>query len=348
MTQPAARTNRTPRPPYGPFAALAVALACGAPQPAAPPAAGPDPVPAPDFTVAAENTHNRWSATIPPILTVPSGAVVEVFTKEASDGQITPETTAEELAAVDFGLIHALTGPIAVEGAAPGDLLAVTIHEAEVLGPGWAGIFPGFGFLADEFTEPWIRSFEMARGATEARFNDRITLPLAPFPGVLGVAPATDEMLVTIPPRENGGNMDNRHMRPGATVYLPVQVRGANFSIGDTHAVQADGEVSGSAIEAPMRLVIGLEVLPNPRGITEPEYETDDYYATTGFATTIDEAARRATRHMIAYLAAAHGLTREEAYVLCSLAGDLKISETVDVPHMLVSMHLPKSIFRTN
>ena len=331
------------------LAALALAAACGSPAPAPAPApepeSEPDPIPTPEYTLPAENTHNRWSATIPPILTVPSGAVVEIFTKEASDGQITLETTAEDLVNVDFGLIHALTGPIAVEGAEPGDLLAVTIHEAEVQGPGWAGIFPGFGFLADEFTDPWLRSFDMASGATEVRFNDHITLALSPFPGVLGVAPATDEMLVTIPPRENGGNMDNRHMRPGATVYIPVQVPGANFSIGDTHAVQGDGEVSGSAIEVPMRLVVTLEVLPNPRGITVPEYETDEYYAVTGFDPSIDEAAKKATRNMIAWLVVEHGLTPEEAYVLCSLAGDLKISETVDVPNMLVSMHMPKSIF---
>ena len=281
------------------LAALAL-FACAPPAPAPAPEAPEASAPAPGFTLTAENTHNRWSATIPPVLTVPSGAIVEVFTREASDGQITAATNAGDLASVDFGLIHALTGPIAVEGASPGDLLAVTIHEAEVRGPGWAAIFPGFGFLADEFTEPWIRAFEMEPGAEEVRFSDQVTLPLAPFPGVLGVAPDTEEMLVTIPPRENGGNMDNRYLRPGATVYLPVQVAGANFSIGDAHAVQGDGEVSGSAIEAPMRLVVELEVMPNPRGIREPEYETDDYYATTGFATTIDEAARKATRSMIA------------------------------------------------
>ena len=327
---------------------LALALACAPPAPETPVAevAEPAPVPTPDFTLGSETTHNRWSAAIPPLLSVPSGAVVEVRTKEASDGQITPDTTVDDLADLDFGRIHALTGPIEVEGARPGDLLAVTLHEIEVAGWGWATILPGFGFLADEFTEPWIRGFDLAPGATEAVFNERVTLPLDPFAGVLGVAPATDEMLVTIPPRENGGNMDNRHMRVGTTVYLPVQVEGAMFSIGDTHAVQGDGEVSGTAIEVPMRVVLELEVVDNPRGITEPEYETDEYYATTGFATTIDEAAKKATRSMIRYLVAERGLTPEEAYVLCSLAGDLKISETVDVPHMLVSMHLPKSIFR--
>ena len=301
--------------------------------------------PAPDFTLGIENTHNRWSATIPPVLTVPSGSVVEVLTKEASDGQITEATAAEDLAAVDFDPIHPLTGPIAVEGAQPGDVLAVTVHEVEVLGWGWATILPGFGFLADEFTEPWIRGFPMEPGATEIAFNDFITLPLDPFAGVMGVAPATDSMLVTIPPRANGGNMDNRYFGAGTTVYFPVQVEGAHFSIGDAHAVQGDGEVSGTAIEAPMRIVVELEVMENARGMVEPQYETAEFYGVTGFGVTIDEAARKATRYMIDYLVAEHGLTRDEAYVLCSLAGDLKISETVDVPHMLVSMHMPKAIF---
>ena len=134
-------------------------------------------------------------------------------------------------------------------------------------------------------------------------------------------------------------------MTAGTTVYFPVQVEGALFSIGDTHAAQGDGEVSGTAIEAPMRIVLSVEVMENTRGMVEPQYETDEYYGVTGFGTTIDEAARKATRYMIDYLVAEHGLTRNEAYVLSSLAGDLKISETVDVPHMLVSMHMPKSIF---
>lgn len=302
-------------------------------------------VPAPEFTLGSENTHNRWSRTIPPQLTVPSGAVVEVWTKEASDGQITEATTVDELADVDFGLIHALTGPIHVEGASPGDILAVTLHDVQVDGWGWATILPGFGFLAEEFTEPWIRGFPMEPGATEVAFNENITIPLDPFPGVMGVAPDTDSMLVTIPPRANGGNMDNRYMKVGTTVYFPVQVEGALFSIGDAHAAQGDGEVSGTAIETPMRFVLELEVMENTRGMVEPQYETDDFYAVTGFATTIDEAARKATRYMIEYLVAEHGLTPNEAYVLCSLVGDLKISETVDVPHMLVSMHVPKSIF---
>ena len=139
--------------------------------------------------------------------------------------------------------------------------------------------------------------------------------------------------------------MDNRHMTAGTTVYFPVFVEGALFSIGDTHAAQGDGEVSGTAVEAPMRIVYEISVVPDARPIQEPQYETDEYYAVTGYGTSIDEAARKAVLHMIDYLEAVHGIAREDAHVLCSLAGDLKISETVDMPHYLVSMHMPKEIF---
>jgi acetamidase/formamidase len=275
---------------------------------------------------------------------VPSGAVIEAYTKEATDRQLTVESTSADVPAIAFDPIHPLTGPVYVEGAEPGDILAVTLHHLEVLDWGWTGVFPGFGFLADEFTEPYLKTFAIAPGDTEVAFNERITIPLRPFAGVMGVAPPTDSMLVTIPPRANGGNMDNRHMIAGTTVYFPVFVEGALFSIGDTHAAQGDGEVAGTAIEAPMRVVYEVHVIKDGRDIQEPQYETDDYYAVTAFATTIDDAARKATRYMIDYLVDEHGLDRTEAYVLCSLAGDLKISETVDVPHMLVSMHMSKEV----
>ena len=309
-----------------------------------PQAADGDPVPEPQFTLAAENTHARWSRTIPPVLTVPSGGVVEVFTQEATGGQLSMESTVADVATLDFDRIHALTGPVYVEGAEPGDVLAVTLHDIEVGDWGWAAIVPGFGFLADVFTEPYLKLFELGPDATHAVFSDRIRLPLAPFAGVMGVAPDTDSLLVTIPPRANGGNMDNRHMTAGTTVYFPVFVAGALFSIGDAHAVQGNGEVSGTAVEAPMRIVYELNVIKGGRALQEPEYETDEYYAVTAFGTTIDEATRKATLFMIDYLVAEHGMGRSDAYVLASLAGDLKISEVVDMPHYLVSMHMPKEV----
>ena len=209
---------------------------------------------------------------------------------------------------------------------------------------GWTAIVPGFGFLADEFPDPALRTFELGKDAESIAFTDNIRIPLRPFPGVMGVAPATGEMLSTIPPRENGGNMDDPNLVEGTTVYFPVLVEGALFSIGDTHAVQGLGEVCGTAVEAPMRIVYEVNLIQGERTIQEPQYETDTYYAVTGFAETIDEAARKATRYMIDYLESVHGLSRQDAYMLASLAGDLKIAEVVDVPHVLVTMHISKAV----
>jgi acetamidase/formamidase len=276
---------------------------------------------------------------------VPSGAVVEVYTEEATDGQFRLGSPVEAVAELDFEPIHPLTGPVFVEGADPGDVLAVTLHVVELGDWGWTAIAPGFGYLAEEFPEPALKTFELGRDARSIRFAEGITVPLAPFPGVMGVAPDTDELLSTIPPRANGGNMDNKHLTAGTTVYFPVFVEGALFSIGDTHAVQGDGEVCGTALEAPMRIVYQVEVLEGWRTIHEPQYETEAFYGVTAHAETLDEAARQATRYMLDYLVEAHGLSRPDAYMLASLAGDLKISEVVDVPHVLVSMHVPKAIF---
>ena len=302
--------------------------------------------PKPTHFLKYDQTHNKFSRTIPPVLRVPSGAVIQVETKEASDDQFSPTSDLTTLAKLDFGPIHPLAGPVFVEGAKPGDILAVTLHKIRMGSWGWTAVVPGFGFLADEFPDPYLKIFKFAEGDTEVAFNDRIKIPLRPFPGVMGVAPETDEMLSTIPPRANGGNMDDPHMTEGTTVYFPVFVEGALFSIGDTHAAQGLGEVCGTAIEAPMTIVYQVSVLKGKPPIQEPQYETDDYYAVTGFAKTLDEASKKCVRYMIDYLVAHRGLSRTEAYVLCSLAGDLHVAEVVDVPHVLVTMHMPKSIFK--
>ena len=297
----------------------------------------------PEFSIS--ETHNRFSALIPPLITVPSGAVIEALVPEASDGQLTPESTVEDVLKVDFSPIHPLVGPVYVEGAEVGNVLAVTLHDIQIGAYGWSAVFPGFGFLAEEFTEPFLKIFTIEDGDAYAEFMDGVRVRLEPFPGVMGVAPATDSMLTTIPPRQNGGNMDNPHLIEGTTVYFPVLVPGALFSIGDSHAAQGLGEVSGTAIEAPMRFVYEVNVIKDKPYLQEPQYETDEYYAVTGFAKTIDEATAKATRYMIDYLEAERGLSRVEAYVLASLAGNLHIAEVVDLPHMLVTMHMDKSVF---
>ena len=319
---------------------LSLGLAgCGGPSPSI------ESVPEPDYVLHDDQTHDKFSRSIPPVISVPSGSVIEAFTHEASGGQVNIDSVVGDLADLDMSKIHTLTGPVYVEGAEPGDVLAVRLIEIESGDWGWMSIRPTMGFLAGELDVTAMKTFALNKAENTVEFADGIHIPLEPFAGVMGVAPDTDEMLSTIPPRANGGNMDDPNLVAGTTVYFPVFVPGALFSIGDTHATQGLGEVSGTAIEAPMRIVYEIRVIKGGRSIPEPQYETDAYYATTGFATTIDEAARKATRFMIDYLVEVRGLSRGDAYMLCSLAGDLMIAEVVDRPHMLVTMHMPKSIF---
>ena len=303
----------------------------------------------PDYILTADKTYHKFSRTIPPVLQVEQGAVVEVYVDEATGGQITATSTVEDLAAVDWDKVHALTGPIYVEEAEPGDILAVTLLELEPDDWGWTGIWPDFGFLIGEEETLDLKTYAINKETKSITFSDGIEVPLRPFPGIMGVAPDTDELLTTVPPRANGGNMDDPNMVAGTTVYFPVFVEGALFSIGDAHAAQGHGEVGGSAVEVPMRTLLQFEVIKKEdaawRALPEPQYETDDYYATTGFAPTIDEAAKKATRFMLDYLVETKGMKRSDAYMLCSLACDLKIAEVVDVPNMLVAMHLNKDVF---
>jgi acetamidase/formamidase len=297
----------------------------------------------PDFTLTKDQTHNKFSSSIKPILKVKSGAIIEAYTEDASDEQFNLNSTVKDLEQLDFEPIHPLTGPVFVEGAQPGDVLKVTLHEIELGDWGWNGIYPGFSFVADSIKGKYLRIYDLKDDKTKVSFNDSIQIKLNPFPGVMGVAPNTEELLSTIPPRANGGNMDDPNMTVGTSVYFPVFVEGGLFSIGDGHAVQGLGEVCGTAIEVPLRVIYQIELIKD-KSIEEPQYETKDYYATTGFGTTIDSAAKKATLFMIDYLMKEHKLSENEAYALCSLAGDLKIAETVDLPHMLVTMHMSKEV----
>jgi len=322
---------------YSPETAYAPTTAAGTPKKT---------VPESQYTLTKDQTHNKFSRSIAPVLTVTSGAVIEAFTEEASDGQFKFDSPVADLDKLDFEPIHPLTGPVYVEGAQPGDMLKVTLHQVDLVGWGWNAIIPNFGFLADTLSFNYLRTYKLEPGQKTVAFNDSIHIPLRPFPGIMGVAPNTDSLLNTIPPRANGGNMDDPNMGEGSVVYFPVFVEGGLFSIGDGHATQGLGEVCGTAIEAPLRIVYQIEVVKG-RTIQEPQYETDSYYATTGYAPTIDEAAKKATLYMVQYLQQQHGLSGAEAYALCSLAGDLQIAEVVDVPHMLVTMHMSKQVLGT-
>ena len=301
-------------------------------------------IPEPEFTISAEKNHNKFSSSIPYQIKVPDGSVVEAYTKEATGGQLNINSSLEDFEKVDMDKVHTLTGPIYVEGAEVGDVLAVELLDLEPGDWGWTGMGPEFGFLAGETDAKGFKTYKLDKENNLVHFSENISIPMKPFPGVMGVAPNTEEMLTTFPPRANGGNMDDPNLVKGVTVYFPVFVKGALFSIGDTHAVQGLGEVVGTAVECDMRIRFRLQVIKN-RSISEPQYESEDYYATTGFATTIDEAAKKATRYMVEHISKTYNMSWDEAYMLSSLIGDLKIAEVVDEPNMLVTMHIPKKVF---
>ncbi|MBX5465365.1 MAG: acetamidase/formamidase family protein [Clostridia bacterium] len=304
-------------------------------------------------TVHAAQHHFGWDRSLPPVLEVEPGETVDFEVVDASGGQLGPDSTADELARLDFGRLNPVTGPVFVRGARPGDALEVEILDFSAPAWGWTAILPGFGLLADEFPEPYLKIWELSGGRAE--FRPGIELPIRPFPGTIGVALAEPGRHDVIPPRQNGGNMDIRHLTRGARLLLPVWVEGALFSVGDTHAAQGDGEVCGTAIETPLRITLRFGLRPG-LGLSEPEYELPaaaaqpadpaGYHVTTGIAPDLMEAARRAVRNQIRWLEREHGLSRPEAYALSSVAVDLRISEVVDAPNWLVSAFLPLSIFR--
>ena len=302
--------------------------------------------------VAKDQWHLAWDHSIPPIASITSGETIAFDLLDASCGQIGPDATVETVRNLDFARVDQVNGPIFVEGASPGDTLEVEFLDLQPAAWGWTAIIPGFGLLADEFPEPAIKVWHLADGWAE--FGPGIRVPLEPFCGEIGLAPAAPGALSTIPPYRHGGNMDTKHLTRGAALFLPVEVPGALFSLGDGHAAQGDGEVCGTAIETPMRATARLTVrkdltVSEPQFLTAgplaPRTNTDRYYACDGIGPDLREAARSAVRSMIAHLQGAYGLSRTEAYMLCSVAVDLKICEIVDAPHWVVGAFLPQSIF---
>jgi formamidase len=348
--------------------------------------------------------HNRWHPDIPPLVTCQPGDEVVMETRDAFDHQFTPDSTADDIRTVDLDVVHPLTGPVAVEGAQPGDLLVVEVLEVTPRPFAYTVQVPGFGFLRDEFPEPFFVRWEIADGAATSDDLPGVRVPGAPFMGVAGLAPSHDllrqitareqalldregfvlppdasgavptdraiagEALRTIPPRETGGNTDIKHLSAGARIYFPVWTEGALFSAGDAHFAQGDCEVCGTAIEMDATLRVRFDLragVAAERGIRDLQFERDSYvvapeiqaprrfFATTGLsvdrdgvnhAEDVTVAARNALLNMIDHLGAEYGYSRQQAYAICSVAVDLKISEMVDVPNFIVSAFLPLDI----
>jgi len=305
----------------------------------------------PTIHVARSAAHLVWDPVIPAMATVASGETVEFDLLDGSNGQIVASSTASDLDRIDFDRVDQLHGPVAVAGAEPGDTLQVDLLAFTPADWGWTASVPGFGLLGDDFPEPALRITRLPVAGERAEFLPGIRVPVDPFCGVVGVAPPTGP-LTTIPPGLFGGNMDTRHLTAGATLFLPVFHPGGRLSMGDGHAAQGDGEVCGTAIETPMRALVRLTVRKDIH-VTGPEFLTaisppapvGRRYATDGVGPDLLGAARDAVRRMIDWLGREHGLAPIDAYLLASVAVDLRISEIVDMPNVIVTAHCPLSIF---
>jgi acetamidase/formamidase len=302
----------------------------------------------PEHSLSAEPTHSRWNRALPPRLRIEPGDVVHLECVDATGGQVRPNSNLADFLAIDRGRIHALTGPIFVQGAEPGDVLQIDVIEVAHKGWGWSSVIAGLGFLKERFAEPYLFHWQL---------EDRISkslgpaiVPLRPFCGVMGVAPAEAGEFRTRPPGAFGGNMDVRELCGGATLYLPVFNRGALFSAGDAHAAQGDGEVCINGIECPADVTLRFH-LHRQRPLTAPLIESvagrdleTEAWVVVESATDAVVAARAATSRMIDLLAEGWGFSEIHAYLLCSVAMNLRMSQVVNEPMFTVSAAIPKQI----
>ncbi|MGB3689797.1 MAG: acetamidase/formamidase family protein [Jannaschia helgolandensis] len=309
----------------------------------------------PDYTIHGASHHFGWDNSFVPVETVAPGSTIEFKCHDSSAGQLTATSTVEDVRTLDFGKINPVSGPIYVDGAEPGDALKIQIEGFTPSGFGWTANIPGFGLLADQFEDPALTLWKYDADTLEpALFGKQGRVPLKPFAGTIGCALAEPGLHSIVPPRRVGGNLDIRDLAAGTTLYLPVEVAGALFSIGDTHAAQGDGEVCGTAIESPMDATVTLDLvkganLKMPRfttsGPVTRHLDAKGYEVTTGIGPDLMSGARNAVSQMVDHLCATQKLAPEDAYMLVSTCGDLRISEIVDNPNWVVSFYFPRIVF---
>jgi len=301
-------------------------------------------------TLSASPTHSRWNRSLEPRIEIASGDTVHMECVDSSGSQVRPGMAVEEFLAIDRGRIHALTGPIFIRDSAPGDTLAIEVLEVSHKGWGWSSVIPGLGFLKERFADPFLFHWTLEDRVT--RSLSPAIVPLRPFCGVMGVAPAEDGEFRTRPPGSFGGNMDVRELCAGSTLYLPVLNRGALFSAGDAHAAQGDGEVCINGIECPADVTLRFHLhrhqpLPGPliesTDATLPDTAADSWIVVES-SPDAAAAARAATSRMIDLLADRWGFSPVHAYLLCSVAMKLRLSQVVNEPMFTVSAAMPKQV----
>ena len=306
-------------------------------------------------TIHEGQSHFGWNNANKPIVTVKPGESIEFHPMDASAGQLSQKSTTADVAKLDFSKVNPVVGPVYVDGAEPGDAIKVTLLSFAPSGWGWTANIPGFGLLADQFKEPALHIWKYdAQSLVPAMFGPGGRVPLKPFCGTIGLAPAEPGQHSIVPPRQVGGNMDIRDMSAGTELYLPVEVKGGLFSVGDTHASQGDGEVCGTAIESPIALAAKFDLVKGanlkfPRfttaGPVSRHLDAKGYEVTTGISPDLMTGAKAAVSGMVDLLSRRYKMQPVEAYMLCSVCGDLRISEIVDMPNWIVSFYFPRVVF---
>lgn len=297
-----------------------------------------------------EPTHSVWNRALPPRLRIDPGDSINFECVDASGAQVQPGMTTEEFLTIDRTRIHALTGPVWINGAEPGDVLQIDVLGTRHHGWGWSSTIEGLGFLKEQFRDTYL--FHWQLDADSTRSLTPAIVPLRPFLGVMGVARADDGEFRTRPPGPFGGNLDVRELCAGSRLYLPVFNAGALFSCGDGHAAQGDGEVCINGIECPLDVTLRFH-LHKQQSLEAPLIESSELVTPDSSAnswvvieTGVDlaTAARGATSRMIDLLVSRWGFTPVHAYILCSVALKLRLSQVVNEPVHTVSAAISKQI----
>jgi len=308
-----------------------------------------------NHTIHSLHHHFGWDNSNKPVIVIKSGETIEIDTVDSSGSQLNINSTIDDVKNLDFSKVNPVTGPIFIEDAKEGDVIEVELINFIASGWGWTAVIPGFGLLADEFTDPDLNLWKYNKdNPIESIYSSYGKVPLKPFVGTIGLALKETGNHSIVPPRHCGGNLDIKDLSKGSKVRFPVQIPGALLSLGDTHAAQGDGEICGTAIESPMKVIIKINLIKNMK-IPSPQFETfgpvsnhidkDGYFVTTGVGSDLMEGAKNAIRSMIDLLVSKINIPDSKAYMFCSVCADLRISEVVDVPNWVVSCYFPKSVF---
>jgi acetamidase/formamidase len=296
------------------------------------------------FHLAREQRHLVWDNALDPAVIVEPGDELVMQLADASGGQIGRRDDASAIGRLDFAAINPCTGPVFVDGVSADAELVVSILGIVTEEWSWTANIPGFGLLSDDFPDPRLWISTVAGGMITTPIG--VEVPARPMIGTIGVASRTAGPTPLLVPTDAGGNMDIAQLGAGSTLHLPVQVAGGLLSAGDTHAAQGDGEVCGTGAETPATLHLRVDVASR-RSSSTPWFEHSvrrpetDWTTTTGIGPDLFQAAREATRRAVEIVSSTTGLDPIDAYLLLSLTGELRVSEIVDAPNWVVTMHVP-------